>query len=146
MEHPKSDFRTGLYNARGVSLLLFELLERTRGLLAFLLRLRFGGGRRLRLPLGLLFGASRFLGGLQRSRLARCGFFGEAFGLLFGTSGFGRLCLRFRLARRGLLRLAFCGGLLCGGCFGFFLRFLLGFPGLLGGGLCGNQPVCRVHR
>jgi hypothetical protein len=78
VEHPKFDFHAGPHDARGVGFLLSELLERTRGLLAFFLRFRFGGGGRLRLPLGLLFGASR-LGRLRLSLgLARRRLLGQA--------------------------------------------------------------------
>ena len=78
MGRPKFDFRTGLDDARGVGLLLFELLQLARGLLTFLLRFRFGGGRRLRLPLGLLFSTSRFGRLLLSLGLARRSLFGQA--------------------------------------------------------------------
>ena len=70
--------RFGLRDASRVGLLLSELLERTRGLLTFLLRFRFGGGRRLRLPLGLLFGTSRFLRRFLSGGFPRCRLFGQA--------------------------------------------------------------------
>ena len=68
----------GLGDARGVRLLFFELLECARGLFSLPLRFRFGGGGGLRLPLGLLFGASR-LGRLRLSLgLARRRLLGQA--------------------------------------------------------------------
>ena len=58
--------------------LLDEVDSLACGLLTFLLRFCFGGGRRLRLPLGLLFGASR-LGRLRLSLgLARRRLLGQA--------------------------------------------------------------------
>ena len=77
-EHPKFDFPAGPHDACGVRLLFFELLECTRGLLTFFLRFRFGRSGGLRLPLGLLFGASR-LGRLRLSLgLARRRLLGQA--------------------------------------------------------------------
>ena len=78
MEHPKFDFHAGPHDARGVGFLLSELLERTRGLLAFPLRFRFGGGGGLRLFLSEFLCGRRLLGGLQRRRFARCSLFGQA--------------------------------------------------------------------
>ena len=78
MVHPKSHFHAGPHDARGVGLLFFELLERTRGLLPFPLRFRFGGGGGFSFFLSEFLGGGRFLGGLQRRRLARCSLLGQA--------------------------------------------------------------------
>ena len=78
MVHPKSDFHAGPHDARGVGLLFFELFECTGGLFAFPLRFRFGGGGGLRLPLGLLFGTSRFLRRFLSGGFPRCRLFGQA--------------------------------------------------------------------
>ena len=70
--------RFGLRDASRISLLLSKLLERTRGLLAFPLRLRFGGGGGFCFFLSEFLGSCCLLGGLQRRRLARRRLLGQA--------------------------------------------------------------------
>ena len=68
----------GLGDARRVGFLLSELLERTRGLLAFFLSLQLGPSRLFGFFFGSFLGSCRLLGGLQRRRFALGRLLGQA--------------------------------------------------------------------
>ena len=78
----------GLRDARRVGFLLSELLQLTSCFGCLRLSLSLARSGFFGLPLGLLFGTSRFLRRFQSGGFPCCGFFGEAFGLLFSL---GRL-------------------------------------------------------